>query len=205
MNIFFASPLFCPPIQFFYALAHSNFWVVMDHLNYHTRSFQTQCKVKTRAGGSYHLLRVPILYPCSRKPLHQIKIDNYPPWKRYFLFNIEKNYENTEYYKLYIDDLTCHINGSSILLVTLNMGLILWITGLLKINPSYLHSQTLYVRYPKSEVIKVLCRRYGAEPFTAIPKIASNNREKNLSILHYLFTKGADETRKILNIDSKDF
>lgn len=195
-SIFFSNPLFFPPLPFFHALLHSDLWVILDHLKFSSRTQQTQCKLRTTT-GEVHTMAIPISYPVT-KPFHQMKINNFLPWKKRLLSCIRNDYVSTEFYDLYIDALRNLVEGPCILLENFNLNVILWIAGRLQINPSYMQTRTLYTRYPKTKTVTHMCNSYNAEPFKSNIRLHINNREKDLSALDFLFRVGAEETRKLI-------
>lgn len=189
-----------PSLDFFFGLLNSTNWVVMDHLRYHVRSEQNQCRIRTPTG--VQVLRVAVKHPCN-KPIYRTMINNYVPWKLFFLKRIKQSYRGTEFFDLYYDDLRSLIEGPSVMLETLNMQAIMWVAGLLNKNVNPVYTHFLYDKYPKSKIINHICEKLHAEPFQQkyepeyYPQI-SEPFEEGLSVLDTLFSVGAEDTRKLL-------
>lgn len=197
---FFHEPETFPSLEFFYGLLNSDIWVCLDHLRFHTRCAQNQCRIRSPTG--IQVLRIAVKHPCN-KPIYMMMINNYAPWKRYFLKSIENSYEGTEYYNLYIDGLHNLIEGPTVLLENLNIQAIRWIASLLDKSLQIICTNTIYEKYPKSKIIKHLCEKLHATQFTDkyepeyYPQI-SEPFEENLSTLDPLFSVGAEDTRRML-------
>lgn len=199
MYLFFNEPQFFPPLEFFYGLINSDIWVVVDHLPYQSRTRQNRCRIKTSTGVS--LLSVSIQF--ARKPMCEIVINNYTPWKQNFINAIQRNYADAPYYQIYFDTLKQYILGPTILLETFNVQTTLWIAGLLKASPTLIYTYHHYRHYPKQKVIEAVCHKLGGclfeKPFShPYYKQASISFEKDLSVLDALFCIGAGKTRELL-------
>lgn len=156
------------------------------------------------------MLRITVRHPCV-SPICGTIITNYEPWKNIFLKVIERSYGETEYYPIYIDQLREFVNGSTVMLETFNVQTIMWIAGLLGIDPILYHTRYAYLgrggrAYPKHKVVKAVCEKFSAEEFNEpfvhphYPQV-SEPFEKDLSILDALLTIGPEDTHKLLKIN----
>lgn len=143
--IFFHAPEFFPPLDFFFGVLNSDMWVVLDHVIFTTRSRQSRCRIKTNSG--VQLLALAVKRPCN-KPVCDMVIDNWQPWRRIFLKAIERNYCDTSFYNEYIDKLRDYVEAPHVLMETFTLETCLWIADLMGKQVDFIRTCDSYKRFP---------------------------------------------------------
>jgi hypothetical protein len=212
-RLFFSTPQFFPPLDFFHGLLNSDVWIVLDHVKFTSRSRQSRCRVKTNDG--IEQLQVAVKRP-QNKPIYATVIDGMQGWKRYFLRAIKMYYYDTPFFTEYYPSVIQLIESPHVLLETLTLESTFWVSELLGKKIQYLRTNDLdtaragrYTRkYPIAKIIPLLLERYHAslfnDPFHH-PEYPQRTGpfEKDLSILDCLFSVGADNTRLLLVKDER--
>lgn len=167
----------------------------MDHVPFENRKPLSNCRIHTHSGG-YQQLGVPV--SPSRTKIYNARINGGVQWQKNFLTTLKIAYADADYLSVYYEPLRQFLYSPCALLETLNMNLILWISGLLKIEPNYIFSRRFYTAYPKKKVISSLCNKFNGNKYQPTFTLADNNQEKNLSALDYLLRLGADKLANLL-------
>lgn len=201
MILFFHTPEFFPPLDFWFGLLNSDAWVVLDHVRFTTRSRQSRCRIK--CDSSIQQLAVAVKRPCN-KAICNMVIDNFHPWRRYFIRAIEKGYSDTPYFNGYFEGLKYYIEAPNVLLETLTLQTTLWVAELMGRHVRLFCTKDYYKNYPASKVIPILLDKLGGEPFHErfnhpYYQQRAEPFEKDLSILDALFCCGAEDVRKLLS------
>jgi len=200
-TVFFHSPDFFPALPFFYGLANSDVWVVMDHVTFQSRTRQNICRVKTPTG--IRLLHVPVKLPCN-KPVFETMVNTYTNWQFLFLSALRSCYEDAPYYQYCIDDIKYYLQGPAVMIETLNVQTTLLVANMLKIRPEIVYSQHICSGMDEAETISYVCTKMKADAFTKEFVHPSYQQlwepfEPNLSVLDALFCVGPDETAKLIS------
>lgn len=207
--LFFHPPEFFPPLDFFYGLINSDVWVVVDHVEYTTRSRQSRCRVKSETGIT--LLPVSVVRPCN-KPVCSMMINNTYPWRRIFLRLLKIYYKDAPFFDEYYYTVKEYVESPYVLLETLTLETNLWIAELLGKKVDYVRTSELqtchekrYSKFPMAKIIPVLLNKLGGELFSEVfvhPKYPQvvDPFEKDCSILDSLFCVGPENIREMITI-----
>jgi len=198
--VFFHSPEFFPPLEFFFGLLNSDVWVVMDHVTFLSRSRQSRCRTKKIDG--IRQLPVAVRRPCS-KPVCKMVIDNSQPWKRLFLKAIREDYGECPYFPVYWGDVKDFVESPLVLLENINMQTTLWAAEKMGKNVRYVYSKDYCWGKSVSETITFMLDKLGAELFNytfthPVYQQRTDPFQKDLTILDCFFNIGADETKRLL-------
>ena len=142
------------------------------------------------------MLPVAVNRPCS-KLICEMSINNWKPWRRFFLSQIRRNYADSPYLPEIYPELEGLVNAPSVMLETLNVETTKWVANLLgkKAVPVVYSSlvnrnSEAYLKLRKeafSAPFKHPYYRQMVEPF-----------EEGLSVLDALLCAGADNVREML-------
>jgi hypothetical protein len=199
-TVFFHTPEFFPPLDFFWGLLNSDLWVVLDHVTFTSRSRQSRCRIKSENGVS--LLAMGVVRPCN-KPIHKTLIDNMQPWRRLFLKYIERFYKETPYFGLFYPDLVGFIESPTVLLETFTLNTCLWAAEQMGKQVEFIRTSEEYTKYPVSKIMPIVLQKVGGQLFNQ-PFIHPTYPqhydpfERDLSILDALFCVGPENTALML-------
>lgn len=208
-TLFFHAPEFFPPLDFFFGLLNSDVWVVFDHVIFTSRSRQSRCRIR-RSGGGVQQVAVSVKRP-QDKPIYATVIECMHPWRRYFLKVLKLYYGDTPFFSRYYPDVIRIINSPHVLLETLNLECILYVSNLIGKQVEYCRTSEIETakrgrytpKYPIAKLIPLMLERYNAVPFKEpfrhpIYPQKESPFEKDLSVLDALFSIGAKNLRLLL-------
>jgi hypothetical protein len=198
--LFFHTPEFFPPLDFFFGLLNSDIWVVLDHVTFTSRSRQSRCRIKT--GSGVKLLALAVKRPCNKHICNMV-IDNVQPWRKEFLKAVQQNYFGSAFFEDYYEELRDHVEAPHVLMETFTLETCIWIADLMGKHVDFIRTCDSYKRFPVSKIIPLLMDKLGGEPFSETftpPQYTQQTEpfERDLSVLDPLFCIGATNTRKLL-------
>ena len=95
---------YLPPVEYFFAIAHSGRVVVEQHEHYQKQSWRSRCRILS-AGGPEDL-SIPVVKEARRsRPIRDIRIDYSEPWLQHHVRALAGAYASSAYYDYYADDL----------------------------------------------------------------------------------------------------
>lgn len=117
------STAYFPPVEYFYAIAHSDRVCIEQHENYQKQSWRSRCRILS-AGGPEDL-SVPIVKEERRgRPIRDIRIDYGEPWLQQHVRAFSAAYNASAFYDYYADDLIPILEKKPVFLFDLNQALL---------------------------------------------------------------------------------
>lgn len=154
-------PNFLPWPGFFNKIKNSNIFVLLDHVQFSSRSYINRVKIFIENKPRW--ISIPIIK--GRDRINLSKISNHRNWKRKLLHSIHHNYSSLPMYGKYIGEIKYLINYEEKNLFDYNLQIINYFIKKLKINTTILKS---------SEILKNENLR-GSEMIVHICKICKSN------------------------------
>lgn len=114
---------YLPPVEYFFAIAHSGRVLVEQYENYQKQSWRSRCRILSAAGPED--LSIPVVKEERRsRPIRDIRIDYGEPWLQHHIRAFSAAYNASAYYDYYADDLLPILEGKPAFLFDLNMALL---------------------------------------------------------------------------------
>ena len=124
---------YLPPVEYFFAIAHSGRVVVEQHEHYQKQSWRSRCRILS-AGGPEDL-SIPVVKEARRsRPIRDIRIDYSEPWLQHHVRALAGAYASSAYYDYYADDLLPILESKPAFLFDLNMALLEKLLDLLDLH-----------------------------------------------------------------------
>ena len=124
---------YLPPVEYFYAIAHSGRVWIEQHENYQKQSWRSRCRILS-AGGPEDL-SIPIVKEERRsRPIRDIRIDYGEPWLQHHIRAFSAAYNASAYYDYYADELIPILESKPVFLFDLNMELLEKLLDLLDLH-----------------------------------------------------------------------
>jgi hypothetical protein len=203
-KVFVHPPEFFPPLDFFFGLLNSDIWVILDHLQFTTRSRQSRCRLKTDMG----VVQIPVTVtrPCS-KPLFDMVINNGYPWRRIFLRKIKEHYSEAPFFEEYFEAIHCFVESPYVLLEQLSVESTLWVAKLLGKEVNCIRSRDIVanIGVPAAVMIPQVLEKTKGILFDEIfkhPYYPQQREpfERDCSIIDSLFCIGADAVAEKISL-----
>lgn len=167
MIITIHQPEHMPWPGFFHKMAMADQYVVLDHVQYKKGNYQNRNRLISKLGEMYWC-SVPLESGRYSDLIMHKKI-SVAPWRRKYLNRIADSYQGCLYYSEYYDDVSNIINSGHEYLVDLNLELINWFRGVLKIDTPMLRSKDLDVQGYRSELNLNICKELKATTYLSGP------------------------------------
>ena len=114
---------YLPPVDYFFAIAHSDRLLLEQHENYQKQSWRSRCRILS-AGGPEDL-SIPVVKEERRsRPIRDIRIDYGEPWLQHHIRAFSAAYNASAYYDYYADDLLPILEKKPAFLFDLNLALL---------------------------------------------------------------------------------
>jgi len=158
-------PNFLPWLGYFYKIANSDIFVILDDAQYTKNSFINRNKIKTAQGAQYITLPVSHTGNYGQLILESSINDKERSVKK-IVRSIELNYRKAKYFPNYFDEFHNIINSSSSILAEINLLLIKWILEGLSIESDIRRSSELKnVTGKSTERLVSICQSVGADEY----------------------------------------
>ena len=136
---------YLPPVEYFFAIAHSDSVRIEQHEAYQKQSWRSRCRIL--AAGGPEDLSIPVIKEERRsRPIRDVRIDYSEPWLQHHIRAFAAAYHSSAFYDYYADDLLPILERRSVFLFDLNMALLEKLLDLLDIHVPV----ALTERYAKS-------------------------------------------------------
>jgi hypothetical protein len=124
---------YLPPVEYFYAIAHSDRVFIEQHENYQKQSWRSRCRILSAAGPED--LSIPVVKEERRsRPIRDIRIDYGEPWLQHHLRAFSAAYNASAYYDYYADDLLPIFEKKPSFLFDLNLAFLEKLMALLDLH-----------------------------------------------------------------------
>ena len=124
---------YLPPVEYFFAIAHSDRVLIEQHEAYQKQSWRSRCRILAAAGPED--LSIPIVKEERRsRPIRDIRIDYSEPWLQHHIRALSAAYNHSAFYDYYADDLLPILNSKPAFLFDLNLALLEKLLSLLGLD-----------------------------------------------------------------------
>ena len=114
---------YLPPVEYFFAIAHSDRVLIEQHEAYQKQSWRNRCRILATAGPED--LSIPVMKEERlSRPIRDIRIDYGEPWLQHHIRAFEAAYNTSAFYDYYADDLIPILERRPAFLFDLNMALL---------------------------------------------------------------------------------
>ena len=114
---------YLPPVEYFFAMAHSDRVLIEQHEAYQKQSWRNRCRILATAGPED--LSIPVVKEERlSRPIRDIRIDYGEPWLQHHIRAFEAAYNTSAFYDYYADDLIPILERRPAFLFDLNMALL---------------------------------------------------------------------------------
>ncbi len=220
MNTSIHQPDHLPYLGFFYKMAQSDRFIILDDVQFKKNNFQNRNRIIDRS-SNIQWLTVPIKKHKLDTPINEVEIDYSKDWRRKYFETIKFSYSKYPHYVGFIDLIKDIFYKNHVSIADLNIDLIHFFVDILDIKVDFFLSSQMETSSFKTERLIELCKQTGTTKYISgmggkeyldenlfsengleisyinfdHPKYRDENFEKNLSIIDLLFTHGKDSTR----------
>ena len=114
---------YLPPVEYFFAIAHSGRVWIEQWENYQKQSWRNRCRIL--AAGGPEDLSIPVVKEERRsRPIRDIRIDYSEPWLQQHIRSFSAAYNASAYYDYYADELIPILERRPVFLFDLNLALL---------------------------------------------------------------------------------
>lgn len=158
-------PNFLPWLGYFYKIANSDIFIILDDAQYTKNSFINRNKIKTPQGTQYITLPVSHTGKFGQLIL-ECSIDDKEKNAKKITRTIELNYRKAKYFSDYFDEFQKILNSNTSNLAEINVLLIEWILEALNIQSEIRRSSELKnVTGKSTERLVSICQSVGADEY----------------------------------------
>lgn len=149
-----------PPVEYFFAIAHSRQVLIEQHEAYQKQSWRNRCRILAAAGPED--LSIPVVKEERlSRPIRDIRIDYSEPWLQHHVRAFAAAYNHSAFYDYYADDLLPILESKPVFLFDLNMALLEKLLSLLGLDTPISLTDSFVARSCMGE-IRILGERSGA-------------------------------------------
>lgn len=124
---------YLPPVEYFFAIAHSDRVLIEAHEAYQKQSWRNRCRIL--ATGGPEDLSIPVVKEERlSRPIRDIRIDYGAPWLQHHIRAFAAAYNHSAFYDYYADDLIPLLERKPVFLFDLNMALLEKLMDLLDLH-----------------------------------------------------------------------
>lgn len=158
-------PNFLPWLGYFYKIYLSDYFVLLDDVQYSKNNFINRNKIKTPNGEQW--VTIPVMHSGNFGQLiKDVKIDNPTKNLNKIIKTIEMNYAKSKYYNIYKNEFIQIFEGSRDSLYELNKKLIYWCLQQLEIKTKVITSSSINnVQGESTERLVSICRELNATTY----------------------------------------
>jgi len=136
---------YLPPVEYFFAIAHSDRVLIEQHEAYQKQSWRNRCRILSAAGPED--LSIPVVKEARlSRPIRDIRIDYSEPWLQHHSRALSAAYNHSAFYDYYAPDLLPILESKPAFLFDLNMSLLekllslLGLTVPIDLTESFIHA-----------------------------------------------------------------
>lgn len=189
-KVFIHQPDFCPWLNFFMRAKYSDYFVVLDNVQFNRRGWFNRDLIKTKSGA--YKITIPIKKePRDSLLIKNVKFSNYNDWKKVFFKTLEVNYSKSKFFHENILILNSLFNEEFVYLMDLNIKLINYFFSIFSIKTKLIFSSELRLNSYKNKLIadicnKLKCKEYitgkGSDDYLDLDEFKKNNISLNQDI-----------------------
>ena len=189
-KVFIHQPDFCPWLNFFMRAKHSDYFVVLDNVQFNRRGWFNRDLIKTKSGA--YKITIPIKKePRDSLLIKNVKFSNYDDWKTVFFKTLEVNYSKSKFFGENILILNNLFNEDFVYLIDLNIKLINYFFSIFSIKTKLIFSSELRLSSYKNKLIvdicnKLNCKEYitgkGSDDYLDLDEFKKNNISLNQDV-----------------------
>ena len=117
------SAAYFPPVEYFFAVAHSDKVLIEQHEHYQKQSWRSRCRILSASGPED--LSIPVVKEERRsRPVRDIRIDYGEPWLQHHIRALEAAYHSSAFFDYYADDLIPLLERRPVFLFDLDLALL---------------------------------------------------------------------------------
>lgn len=197
---------YLPPVEYFYAIAHSDRLLIEAHEAYQKQSWRNRCRIL--ATGGPEDLSIPVVKEERlSRPVRDIRIDYGEPWLQHHIRAFAAAYNHSAFYDYYADDLIPLLERKPVFLFDLNQSLLEKLMSLLDLSVPVTFTETFVKEYPFFDGRERIQPKYKGESLLAeygseqayyqvfVNRAPGAGFIPNLSILDLLSAEGPDAGR----------
>lgn len=158
-------PNFLPWLGYFYKIAKSDIFVLLDNVQYTKNSFINRNMIKTPQGPKW--LTVPVKTKGRFGQLiKDVEINNTVDWRKNHLHTLETNYRKARFFEMIIQDLkTIYYIDNCDNLCEFNIRLLKWILSLLKLDKRIVRASELDVEGKSTKLLIDIVKAVGGNVY----------------------------------------
>lgn len=153
-------PNYIPWAGYFYKIAKSDLFVILDNVQFNSRGLTHKNKIKTPQGEMWVILPVH-----SEGNINEIKLKNNQNWKEKHLIYLKYNYKKAKYFDRYIENLEKIYNTQWEYMHELNIELIKFILKELNIETYITIASELKCEGKSTELLISICKEVGSDAY----------------------------------------
>lgn len=158
-------PNFLPWLGYFYNIANSDVFIVLDDVQYIKRSFITRNMIKGPQGAQYIILPIFQKGKYKQSILKCVLYDKEKNLKK-IIHTIKSNYSKAKYFSTYFNEFQNILNNNTNSLIEINFSLIKWVLEKLSIQVEIEKSSKLKNIVGKStERLISICQEMKADEY----------------------------------------
>lgn len=197
---------YLPPVEYFYAIVHSDRVLIEVHEAYQKQSWRNRCRIL--ATGGPEDLSIPVVKEERlSRPVRDIRIDYGEPWLQHHIRAFAAAYNHSAFYDYYADDLIPLLERKPVFLFDLNQSLLEKLMSLLDLSVPVTFTETFVKEYPFFDGRERIQPKYKGESLLAeygseqayyqvfVNRAPGAGFIPNLSILDLLSAEGPDAGR----------
>ena len=154
-------PNFLPWLGYFHKISESDIHVILDNVQFEKNSFTNRNRIKISSGCMW--LTVPALTKGRfGDNIDNILIDPKVKWQEKMCKSIFLNYSRAPFFENYFGLLQQILKRPWEKLIDLNITLIKFLLGALKLESKLVYASTLKICEKKSDLVLAICKKLGA-------------------------------------------
>lgn len=157
-------PEYLPYIGFFCKMMQCDKFVIVDHVQFSKKSWQSRNRIRTKEG--WILLTVPVLTKNKfEQPINEVRINNAINWQKKHWRSMYLNYKKAPFFGVYKDFFEQVYSQKWEKLVDLNETIIRYIARELNINVEIVKSSEFNPCGQKTDLLIDMCKKLGADTY----------------------------------------
>ncbi len=155
-------PGYLPYLGFFKKIESSDLFVFLDDAQFEKNDWDNRNKIKTIDSSAW--LTIPVFRKFGTK-LNEVKIDNSQDWHKKHKKTIEMNYQKSEYFSKYWNDIELILSKKWEKLIDLNFEFITYFMRKLEITTPTIKSSELKIKKVGSDRLLEICKKLDVDTY----------------------------------------